>query len=117
MAGRRREARFLPSSPWNAALHTVEDVVLDRSDRGEIWVLAETPGRPGDLTLEIATGGLRLDVRVVQSEPALVDGMVRHRLRLRVTEPAEYETPASPDRSLVDAPGNGGPRHAGKNHT
>ncbi len=85
MPGRRRETRFLPSAPWNAALHTVEDVVLERSDGDEIWVVGGTPARRGAaLILEIATGGLRLDVSVMNSEPVLVDGSVRHRLRLKV---------------------------------
>lgn len=88
MHGRRRETRFLPSSPWNAALQTVEDVVLEKSDSGDVWVLGETPARRGDsLILEVATGGLRMDVRVLESEPVLVDGGVRHRLKLRVVDP------------------------------
>ena len=92
MSGRRRETRYLPSTPWAAALQTVEDVVLERSDSGEIWVLGETPGRRGDdLILEVATGGLRLDVNVADSEPVLVDGGVRHRLRLKVTDPEARE--------------------------
>ncbi len=87
MHGRRREARFLPPSPWNAALQTVEDVVLEQADGGDVWVLGEIPGRRGDfLTLEVATGGLRMNVQVMDSDPVLVDGGLRHRTRLHVLD-------------------------------
>jgi hypothetical protein len=68
-------------------LQLVEDVVLEQTDDDHILVTGETPaGRGDDLTLEVATGGLRLDVRVVRTEPVLVDGGVRHRLRLEVLD-------------------------------
>ena len=85
MNGRRHETRFLPSTPWNAALQTTEDVMLERAENGDIWVISGTPGRQGDdLTLEVATGGLRLNVRILHSEPIVIDGSTRHRLRLHV---------------------------------
>jgi len=88
MNGRRRDARFLPSNPWNAALHTKEDVVLERADGQALWALSDTPARRGDsLTLEIATGGLRVDVRVLNSEPVVSDGGVLHRVHLQVLDP------------------------------
>jgi hypothetical protein len=86
MAGRRRENRFLPSTPWSAALQTVEDVMLERSDERDLWVLGETPARRGIHILEVATGGLRLDVQVLHSEPVLVNGGIRHRLHLRIVD-------------------------------
>jgi hypothetical protein len=103
MHGRRRETRFLPSSPWNAALQIVEDVVLEKTDNGDVWVLGETPARRGDaLILEVATGGLRMDVQVLESEPVLIDGGVRHRLRLRLTDPDGREP--SGDELLLEGP-------------
>src|SRR5262245_43849907 len=98
MTGRRRETRFLPSRPWSAALQTLDDVVLEESGNGEISVLSAAPARQGDkFILEIATGGLRLDVTVLRSEPVLVDGSVRHRLQLRSTEApgADADEPSS----------------------
>ena len=108
MNGRRREIRFLPSAPWAAALQTVEDVVLERAENGGIWVLGSTPARRGDdLTLEVATGGLRLDVRVVHSEPVVVEGSVRHRLQLRILDPDAAAPPTA------DAPAQGAEKHGG----
>jgi hypothetical protein len=93
MNGRRRHTRFLPSTPWNAALQTREDVVLDCTENGDIWVLSDAPARRGDhLTLEIATGGLQLDVRVVASEPVFEADGIRHRLRLEVLSSDPGET-------------------------
>ena len=61
--------------------------MLERTDDGHILVTGGTPAARGDdLTLEVATGGLRLDVRVVQAEPVLIDGAVHHRLRLDVVD-------------------------------
>ena len=107
MHGRRRETRFLPSSPWNAALQTVEDVVLEKADSGDVWVLGETPARRGDaLILEVATGGLRMDVRVLESEPVLIDGGVRHRLRLRVLDADAIDLTNEPLREAPERYGN-----------
>jgi hypothetical protein len=115
MHGRRRETRFLPSSPWNAALQTVEDVVLERTESGDVWVTGDTPARRGDaLILEVATGGLRLDVRVLESEPVLVDGGVRHRLRLRILDP---EAAGIPGDVLREAPGRAGERYGNENRS
>jgi hypothetical protein len=92
MNGRRRDTRFLPSTPWNATFQTTEDVVLERIENGDIWVLCDSPARRGDhLTLEIATGGLQIDVQVLASEPFFADDGIRHRLRLELlsSDPGE----------------------------
>jgi hypothetical protein len=116
MHGRRRETRFLPSAPWNAALQTVEDVALERTEGGDVCVVCDIPARRGDVfVLEVATGGLRIDVRVDDSEPALVDGIVRHRLRLRVLDP---ETIGFPEPlSVREAPARAGERHGTKHRS
>lgn len=108
MNGRRRDTRFLPSAPWNAALQTIEDVVLEKADDGGIWVLGGTPARRGDdLTLEVATGGLRLDVRVVHSEPVVIEGSVRHRLHLHILNSGAAAPPPA------DAPARGVEEYGG----
>ena len=115
MHGRRRETRFLPSPPWNAALQTVEDVGLERAENGDVWVLGETPARRGDtLILEVATGGLRMDVQVLESEPVRVDGAVRHRLRLRIMEPAALNVAGE---HLEEAPVRAGERYGNENRS
>jgi hypothetical protein len=92
MNGRRRETRFLPSTPWNASLQTRTDIVLERADDREVWALSDMAASRGDrLTLDIATGGLRLDVRVISCDPVLMDGGVRHRLRLQLLDSDAHE--------------------------
>jgi hypothetical protein len=117
MHGRRRETRFLPSAPWNAALQTTEDVSLEKTESGDVWVVSDAAARRGDAyVLEVATGGLRMDVRVLESEPVLVDGVVRHRVRLRVLDPEMIGFPGEP-LSLREAPARAGERHGTENRS
>jgi hypothetical protein len=54
-------------------------------DRNEFWVLSVLPARCGEeLTLELVEPGRSLTVRVLENSPVLVEGFVRHRLRLSV---------------------------------
>ena len=87
MRGRRRDPRYLASPQWEGALQTLEDVVTERVDDREIWVLSMTPaGRTEAFTLEIATneGAVSVKVRVTKCDPVLVGGELRHRLRLSI---------------------------------
>lgn len=62
------------------------EVVIERRDeaRDELWVLSAEPAhREEVLTLDLS-GPQTLKVRVVESCPVLVDGGVRHRLRLAI---------------------------------
>ncbi len=87
MHGRRREARFRLSPAWEGSVATLHDVVAQRLDGDEVCVLGQAPVAQGtELTLEVA-GGIRFDVRVLETELVLVDGTARHRLRLRVLSP------------------------------
>jgi hypothetical protein len=83
----RRDQRYLLSSPWEGTLRVPGEVVIERHDEDlkELWVLSGAPAhREERLTLDLAQPGTSLSVRVVESQPVLVDGTVRHRLRLAV---------------------------------
>ena len=83
----RRDQRYLLSTPWEGTLRIPGDVVIERHDeaQNELSVISGVPARREEmLTLDIS--GQRWNVRVVDSKPMLVDGVVRHRLRLAVTE-------------------------------
>jgi hypothetical protein len=86
MPGRRRETRFLMSPPWAGALHTLEDVVVERISERDIWVLSPSPLNQDDgLIFEMSTGGnISVAVRVAESGPVIVDDRLHHRLRLHV---------------------------------
>jgi hypothetical protein len=54
-------------------------------DHNEFWVVSALPARRGEeLTLELAEPGRSLTVRVLENSPVLVEGFIRHRLRLCV---------------------------------
>jgi len=93
MNGRRRERRFRLSPAWDASLVTLQDVVPERADGDEVWVLGQTAVPQGmHLTLDVGNG-VHFDVRVLESEFVLVDGAARHRLRLRVLNPEAADQP------------------------
>jgi hypothetical protein len=83
----RRDQRYLLSSPWEGTLRIRGDVVIERhhEEQNELSVISAVPARREEmLTLDVS--GQRWHVRVVDSRPMLVDGVVRHRLRLSVTD-------------------------------
>ena len=83
----RRDQRYLLSSPWEGTLRIPGDVVIERHDeeQNELSVISSAPARREEmLTLDVS--GQKWNVRVVDSKPMLVDGVVRHRLRLAVTD-------------------------------
>jgi hypothetical protein len=83
----RRDQRYVLSSPWEGTLRVPGEVVIERHDeeQKELWVLSGVPAHREELlTLDLSQPGPSLSVRVVESWPVLVDGLVRHRLRLAV---------------------------------
>ena len=87
MPGRRRDQRFTLSLPWEGALRVPTDVVIERYDEKEVWVMSSAPAHRDELLTLDATGSgpvVTMSVRVTNSVPVLVDGVVRHRLRLAI---------------------------------
>lgn len=83
----RRDTRYLLSRPWEGTLRISGDVVVERHDeeRNELWVLSTAPAhREEQLRLKLSGPAGSLAVRVVESSPVLLDGIVRHRLRLAI---------------------------------
>jgi hypothetical protein len=95
MQGRRRETRFLMSPPWAGALHTLEDVIVERIAESDIWVLSSTPANRDDgLIFEMSNNGYAsgVKVRVTESRPVVVDDRLQHRLRLQVINGTAADT-------------------------
>jgi len=87
MRGRRRDQRFTLSVPWDGALRVPTDVTIERYGENEVWVVSSTPAHRNELlTLDAIGSGpsVTLNVRVADSVPVLIDGVVRHRLRLAI---------------------------------
>lgn len=85
----RRHPRYLLSRPWEGLLRILGDVVVERQDeeRREVWVVSTLPAHCEELLTLDLLGQQTVTVRVVESRPVvLVDGSVRHRLRLAIVE-------------------------------
>jgi hypothetical protein len=66
-------------------MRILRDVVVDRTSRDELMAVCHVPGVLGEtMTLDLMGGGitLGLKVTVLESRPVVIDGAVRHRLRL-----------------------------------
>jgi len=91
MPGRRRDQRFILSIPWEGALRVPADVVIEAYGEKEVSVVSTAPAHRDELlTLDAAAAGSEsattLNVRVKESVPVVVDGVVRHRLRLAIVD-------------------------------
>jgi hypothetical protein len=90
MSGRRRHERFAVGGLWQGALRVSRDVIVDGVD-GNLEVISDSPGVLDEiLTLDL-TGtrtSTSLTVQVVESRPVIVEGAVRHSLRLSVLDRA-----------------------------
>jgi hypothetical protein len=87
MAGRRRDQRFTLSVPWEGALRVPADVVIERYGEKEVSVMSNAPAHRDEVLTLDASGSeppVTLNVRVTSSVPVLIDGVVRHRLRLAI---------------------------------
>ena len=89
MSGRRRHERFAPAQPWDGALSVLRDVIVQEDPSGGLITIGQAPGVIGEhMTLDVAGAGhvVTLKVRVLESRPVILDGHVRHRVRLEVLE-------------------------------
>lgn len=89
MSGRRSHPRFAVAIPWNGAMRVLRDVVVDRTGRDELLAVSHVPAITGeDMSLDLISAGrnLALKVKVLESRPVMVEGAVRHRIRLAVTD-------------------------------
>jgi hypothetical protein len=94
MSGRRSHPRVVVSPAAQGSLRFLRDVVVQHAEGGEVVAISREPGTKGEvLAIELSIGQVieRLQCRVVESAPLLVDGNLRHRLRLttvaRVSDP------------------------------
>jgi hypothetical protein len=93
MSGRRSHPRFAVATPWDGAVRVLREVVIQRSGDDELVAIGHLPAVVGEeMTLDVLSAGSTLEVRVrvLDSRPVIVDGSVRHRVRLAVV-PAEHD--------------------------
>ena len=95
MSGRRNYHRYGVNNA-GGSLRVVRDVVIRRGVANEFVVISDEPAAVGELlTLERLIDGLQtaIEVAVVDSRPAIVNGSMRHRVRLKPTSTKEVRTP------------------------
>ncbi len=86
MFGRRSYARFSIEPSGHGVLRVLRDVIVQEIGNDELIVIGREGAAVGEsMTLELATasGGPPRSVRVVESRPLVIDGALRHRLRLQ----------------------------------
>ena len=91
MAGRRRHERFAMGGQWEGALRLRRDVAVESLVDGALAVISDVPGVADEiLTLDLigARTAESLTVQVLESRPVVMDGSVRHSLRLAVLDRA-----------------------------
>ncbi len=68
-------------------MKVLRDVIVQHDEHGGLVTIGQAPGVIGEqLTLDLAGAGqlVTLKVRVEESRPVILDGSVRHRVRLAV---------------------------------
>lgn len=104
MSGRRSHPRFCVTNPWSGAIKLLSDVVVNRTQRQELLIISNSAAVIGEeLSLDVYGAGEKivLKVRVLDSRPVIIDGAVRHRVRLSMPAiesevPLESPQPAEP---------------------
>ena len=70
-------------------MRVLRDVVIQRTENDELQAVSHVAGIAGeDMTLDVMAAGttIGLKVRVIDSRPVMVDGAVRHRIRLALVD-------------------------------
>jgi len=101
MSGRRSHQRYVVSEPWDGAMRVLRDVVLHRTEANELQAYSHAPAIIGEeMTLDVMGAGasVGLKVKVVESRPVMIDGAVRHRVRLTVLNGAGQVDAAATER-------------------
>lgn len=87
MSGRRSHPRFAVLASPEGILRVMGDVVVQDVTPEQIVVLSPHPGRPGEIVSVRSPHEFEslVTAEVLESQPIVIDGSVRHQLRLRQT--------------------------------
>jgi len=87
MSGRRSHPRLMMARPWDGALEVLRDVVIDRIGRDELLAISSAPAVEGqEMSLDLISEDVCVAtrVRVLACRPVMVNGSVKHQMRLGV---------------------------------
>ena len=90
MSGRRSHPRFAVLPSPEGVLRVLRDVVVQRTTLEEMVVVSRDPGVLGEVvSVHSPEEGAGVTARVLESQLIMVDGSVRHQLRLHTTDGTE----------------------------
>ena len=100
MSGRRSHARFTVLPSPEGVLRVLRDVVVQSTTTEQLVVLGRHPGVRGELVSVQSTSdsGEPVIAQVLESQPIIVDGSVRHQVRLQQVNGAALESAADDER-------------------
>jgi hypothetical protein len=87
MTVRRTHPRFVVDSPWDGVMHVLRDVAVNRIHPEEFAAVSTAPAVIGEvmsLHLMTESSNVALRVQVLESRPVVVNGSVRHEIRLGI---------------------------------
>ena len=97
MSGRRSHVRFAVVRPPEGVFRVMRDVLLQRAGDHELIAISREPGLLGEaVVVEFPADQVtdRMRARVVESQPVVVGGSVRHRLKLEAIGARSRDTDA-----------------------
>jgi hypothetical protein len=86
MSGRRSHMRFAINGSSAGVLRVLRDVVVQRAEGGGLIALSDEPAVVGErfmVSLPDDDPARTFEARVIDSRPVILNGNVRHRLRLQ----------------------------------
>jgi hypothetical protein len=86
-------------------MRVLRDVVIHRTDDNELHAVSHAPAIIGEeMTLDVMGAGATVGfkVKVLESRPVMIDGAVRHRVRLAVLNADGQVQAATPERQESD---------------
>ena len=95
MSGRRSHDRFAVLQSPQGMLRVLQDVVVQNTRPDHTIALSREPGVIGELvSVQFPHDSSDVRAKVLESQPIVIDGNVRHQLRLHHLNGASAEAPA-----------------------
>ena len=92
MSGRRSHPRYFVATPWEGTVRVLRAVMIDRAGQNEFVAISHAAGVVGEeMSLDLIASGARheLRVRVLASQPVIIENMLRHRIQLSLITAAD----------------------------
>lgn len=94
MSGRRSHVRFAVLQSPQGMLRVLQDVVVQNTRPDHTIALSREPGVIGELvSVQFPQDNSDVRAKVLDSQPIVIDGKVRHQLRLHHLNGASAEAP------------------------